>query len=81
MHAHPKDEVVGTQIDESCVGLARCGALCESEAVEGFGVSVGFARSLDPATWDADMCSWLECDAYGGQRQGNINRCSEGIYA
>lgn len=43
MHAHPKDEVVGTQIDKSGVGFACRGALCESEAVEGVRVSVGFA--------------------------------------
>jgi hypothetical protein len=38
MHAHPEDEIVGAQIDESRIRSTLCSALCESEAVKCFRV-------------------------------------------
>lgn len=40
MHSRSKDEIVGTQVDQSGIRGAGCGALYESEAVECLGVRV-----------------------------------------
>jgi hypothetical protein len=43
MHAHSENEIIWAEVDEFGVASSGCGALCESESVEGFGVGVGGA--------------------------------------
>lgn len=60
MHAHSKNEIFRTEVDEFGAAYSGCGEFRETKPVKGFGVRVDGIGLLDHAAWDTNVGSGLE---------------------